>query len=249
VHDAAFDGDRRATLERAAAAGISEIVTVGEDIADSHRALACAEEFGLWAAAGIHPHEAKDAPDDIEGGLAPLLAAPRTIALGEIGLDYYYDHSPREAQQRALRQQLQVARKSKTPVIFHHRDAFEDFIRILEEEWQPGMHGIVHCFTGNASQARTYIEVFGLKLGIGGVLTFRGAQAIRDAVRTVGVEACVLETDCPYLAPVPHRGKRNEPAFVRETAKALSEVVQRPLEEVLAVTDANAKALFGFTKP
>jgi len=245
IHDAAFDPDRRVTLERATQAGVTQIVTVGCDVADSHRALACAQEFGLLATAGIHPHEAKDAPDDIEAALAPLLAEPRTIAVGEIGLDYYYDHSPREVQQRALRQQLQLARKLKTPVIFHHRDAFEDFVAILEEEWHTGMRGVVHAFTGNESQARTYSEAFGLKLGIGGILTFRRAQAIAQAVRAVGAQACVLETDAPYLAPVPHRGQRNEPAFIAETAQALAVILDRPVDQVMQITDANARELFG----
>ncbi len=245
VHDRAFDRDRGAVVERANQAGIAEIVTVGCDLEDSQRAIACAEEFGLWATAGIHPHEAKDAPRDIEAAFAPLLEHPRVIAIGETGLDYYYDHSARDIQQGCLRNQLRIARDCRMPVIFHHRDAFDDFVRILEEEWRDQMCGVVHCFTGDTQQARGYVDRFSLKIGVGGIITFRNAQPIRDAIAAVGLSACVLETDCPYLAPVPHRGKRNEPAFVSDTARALAEIVGKPLPEVLEMTDQNARTLFG----
>jgi len=245
VHDKAFDRDRRAVVERASESGVSEIVTVGCDIADSLRAVACAREFGLYATVGIHPHEAKDAPADIEAAFAPLLDDARVVAIGETGLDYYYDHSPRDAQERCLRQQLQLARKRNMPVVFHHRDAFADFVRILEEEWRSGMRGVVHCFTGTIEQAGTYVDRFGLKLGAGGVITFRTAQAIRDGIAAVGAQNCVLETDCPYLAPVPRRGERNEPAFVIETARVLAQIVRQSLDAVLEITDDNARQLFG----
>ena len=248
IHDRAFDRDRHAVVERARQSGISEIVTVGCDLADSERAIARADEFGLWATVGIHPHEAKDAPADIESAFAPLFANACVVAIGETGLDYYYQHSPRDAQQRCLRDQIRYARMHEVPVIFHHRDAFDDFVQILEQEWQPGMRGVVHCFTGDKTQARAYVDRFGLKLGVGGIITFRNAQTIRDAVCDAGLQACVLETDCPYLAPVPHRGKRNEPAFICETAGTLAEIARKPLDEVLAVTDENARSIFAFAQ-
>ena len=245
VHDKAFNGDRRAVVERAKESGVSEIITVGCDLADSHSAIRCAAEFGLYATVGIHPHEAKDAPSDIEADFAPLISNSRVVAVGETGLDYYYDHSPRDVQQRCLREQLRIARERNMPVIFHHRDAFADFVRILEGEWQSGMRGVVHCFTGDTQQAQTYVERFGLKLGVGGVVTFRNAQPIRDAIAAVGLQACILETDCPYLAPMPHRGKRNEPVFINDTARVLGQIVRKPLTDVSTVTDANAHELFG----
>lgn len=244
VHDTSFDDDRDPMLLRAKDAGIETLITVGCDLSDSQHALECAHRYGLSASVGIHPHEAKDAPTDIEAAFAPFLADPRIVAIGETGLDYYYRHSPRETQMDCMRAQIRIARAHHYPMIFHHRDAFDDFHRILKDEFVSGMRGVVHCFTGNTEQARTYVDEFGLKLGIGGVITFKSAQTIRDAVLAVGVEHCILETDCPYLAPVPHRGKRNEPAFMRDTAQALATLCGRSLEDVLAATDSNARTLF-----
>jgi TatD DNase family protein len=243
VHDPRYDGDRDEVIERARAAGVTGMVTIGEDIADSRRALATAQRYDLLAAAGIHPHEAKDAPEDIADALAPLLADSRVVAIGETGLDYYYDHSPREAQARVLRAQLAVARERGFPVIFHLRDAFDDFVAILRQEWKPPMRGVVHCFTGTLEQARVYVDEFGLLLGIGGVVTFENAQLLRDAVRGIGARALVLETDAPYLAPVPLRGRRNEPSFLVHTAARDAQLLSVPLQDLVAVTDRNAHDL------
>jgi TatD DNase family protein len=245
VHDKAFNADRDAIVERMHAAGVTTAVSVGCDIADSERALDAAEHYDLFASVGIHPHEAKDAPSDIGAAFAPFLENRRIVAIGETGLDYYYDHSPREVQQRVLRAQIALARDRGYPVIFHHRDAFDDFTGILRDEWRPHMRGVIHCFTGDAAQARTYVGDFGMLLGIGGVITFKSAQPIRDAVQTVGLDHLILETDCPYLAPVPHRGKRNEPAYVAVTADALAKQLGTSVDIVAGVTTRNARSLFG----
>jgi TatD DNase family protein len=245
VHDKAFDEDRAEVVARARAAGVATMLTVGCDLADSERAIACAREFGLRSSVGIHPHEAKDAPDDIAAAFAPLLADPSVVAIGETGLDYYYDHSPRDAQARVLRAQMRLARERDLPLIFHHRDAFDDFLAILREEFVPGMRGVIHCFTGDAAQAKIYVDEFGLNLGIGGVLTFKTAEGLRDAVRAVGLAPLILETDCPYLAPIPHRGKRNEPAFLTATASKVAEVLGLPPADVQAATGEATSRLFG----
>lgn len=244
LQDKQFDADREAVVARARGAGVSAMLTVGEDLDDSARAIRIAERYGLAVAAGIHPHEAKNAPGDLAAGLRAISSAPGVVAIGETGLDYYYDHSPRDAQTRVLRAQLEVAREVRLPVIFHQRDAFDEFIAILRDEWAPQMRGVVHCFTGTPEQALTCVKEFGLLLGIGGVVTFANAHALRDAVRAVGLRSIVLETDCPYLAPVPMRGKRNEPAFIAHTAAKVSELVDVPLEDVIAQTDDNARRLF-----
>lgn len=249
IHDKAFDGDRDAVVQRMHDAGVQQAITVGCDLADSQRALEVATRYGVYASAGIHPHEAKDAPENIAAAFEPFLANERVVAIGETGLDYYYDHSPREAQQRVLRAQIALARERDHPVIFHHRDAYDDFVSILREEWREGMRGVIHCFTGDTAQAQTYVQEFGMKLGIGGVITFKSAQSIRDAVVSVGLEPLVLETDCPYLAPVPHRGKRNEPAFVSMTADALAPLLGRTRDDILAATTQNARALFRLPPP
>ena len=246
LHDKAFDADRTATIDRMRAAGVASAITVGCDLSDTQRAFAVAEQYDLSASAGIHPHEAKDAPDDIAGAFEPFLSNSRIVAIGETGLDYYYDHSPRDVQQRVLRAQIAIARDADLPLIFHHRDAFEDFAAILRDEWQPGMRGVVHCFTGDTAQARTYVEEFGLYLGIGGIVTFKSAQPVRDAILATGIDRLVLETDCPYLAPVPHRGRRNEPAYVAVTAQKVAEVLSLPAGDVAQGTTQNANTLFRF---
>jgi TatD DNase family protein len=245
LHDRKFDSDRDDVVTRAREAGITRMLTIGEDLSDSRRAIAIAKQYGVYAAAGIHPHNAKDAPEDLESELHALLKERCVVAVGEMGLDYYYDNSPREAQRRVLRAQLRVAREAALPVVFHLRDAFDDFTAILRDEWKPPMRGVLHCFTGTPNEARTCVNEFGLLLGIGGVLTFPNAGNVRDAVRAVGIEHVVLETDCPYLAPVPMRGRRNEPSFIVHTAAKISESLGIGIADIVAATDRNAIRLFG----
>ncbi|HTW84178.1 MAG TPA: TatD family hydrolase [Candidatus Sulfotelmatobacter sp.] len=248
VHDRAFDEDRDAMLARARDAGVEQIVTVGCDLDDSRRACVIAESFHLFSTIGIHPHEAKDAPADLDGAFDALRAqyGDRIVAVGETGLDYYYDHSPRPVQQAVLAAQLRYARERALPLVFHQRDAHDDFVDALRAGYDPAsQRGIVHCFTGTAEQARQFTGEFGLLLGIGGVVTFKTAGGLREAVAAVGLEHLVLETDCPYLAPVPRRGQRNEPAYVADTARVVAEVLGVAGATVSARTDANARGVFG----
>jgi TatD DNase family protein len=243
VHDRAFDEDREAMLARARERGVATIVTVGCDLEDSRRACEIAERYGLAATIGIHPHEAKDAPADIAAtfdGLRERYGA-RIAAVGETGLDYHYDHSPRDVQRAVFAAQLAYARERGLPLIFHQREAHDDFVAGLRKGYDPhAQRGIVHCFTGTPDEARTFAGM-GLLLGIGGVVTFKTAQPLRDAVKSVGIDSVVLETDCPYLAPVPHRGKRNEPAFVADTARVVAELLEMHVEDFIARADANAR--------
>ena len=247
IHDPAFDTDREAMLARAHDAGITRIMTIGTDVPNSRHAKEVALRYGLDYTVGIHPHEAKDAPADIGAAFDELIAgagqAPR--AIGEAGLDFYYNHSPKDVQHRVLTEQIRYARARNLPCVFHLRDAFDEFVALLRGEAAAPPRGVVHCFTGNAAQARTLVGEFGLRLGIGGVLTFKTAQDVRDAVCAVGLEQLVLETDCPYLAPVPHRGSRNEPAFMTATAALLAELFGTTAAAVEARTTATAESLFG----
>ncbi|GAC1549880.1 MAG: hypothetical protein NVS3B16_23880 [Vulcanimicrobiaceae bacterium] len=247
VHAETFDADRDAMLARARAAGIARIMTIGTDLADSARAQRIALACDLDYTIGIHPHETIDAPADVAAAFDALVAGaarpPR--AIGEMGLDYYYDHSPRHVQRAVLAEQLRYALAHDYPAVFHQRDAFDDFVAALREHATPALRGVVHCFTGDAAQARLLVDEFGLRLGIGGVVTFKTAENVREAVRAVGLDAIVLETDCPYLAPIPHRGKRNEPAYMRDTAAFVATLLELPVAEVGARTDATAAALFG----
>ncbi|HEY5349522.1 MAG TPA: TatD family hydrolase [Candidatus Lustribacter sp.] len=247
VHDGQFDDDREATIARARAAGVEAIVTIGCDLGDSERAIRTAETFGLLATIGIHPHEAKDAPADIAAAFERLRAGTGApiVAIGETGLDYHYDHSPAADQRRVLRAQIAYARAAALPLVFHQREAYDDFVGILRETWdRTTMRGVIHCFTGDTAQARTFVDEFGLLLGIGGVVTFKTAGTLRDAVRAVGLASIVMETDCPYLAPVPYRGKRNEPAFVLESAGAVAAVLGVGRAAVAAATSATAGEFF-----
>jgi TatD DNase family protein len=247
LHDAKFDDDRAATIERARAAGVDRIITIGCDLDDTRRALDVAAAFGLYATVGIHPHEAKDAPADLAAAFDALRAASgaRVVAVGETGLDYYYNHSPADDQRRVMRAQIAYGRDRNLPVVFHQRDATDDFVAVLRDTWdRTSMRGVIHCFTGDTAQARTFVDEFGLRLGIGGVVTFKSAQPLRDAIAAVGLDALVMETDCPYLAPVPHRGRRNEPAFTVESARAVATVLGLPYDDVAAATTATAERLF-----
>lgn len=249
IHDRAFDADRDAVMARAHQAGVETMIAIGCDLADSRRAIDAAKEYGIYASVGIHPHEAKDAPEDIDAAFAPLLTEHGVVAIGETGLDFYYDHSPRDVQERVLRAQIRIARNRALPLIFHVRDAHERFTELLGEEFLAGMGGVMHCFTGDAEQARRYVEEFGLFLGIGGVLTFKTAGGLREAVRAVGPEPLLLETDCPYLAPAPMRGKRNEPAFLAHTAETLAHLLGTDRAIVVGATTRNARSLFDLTPP
>jgi TatD DNase family protein len=247
VHDPDFDADRPEMLQRARDANVFRILTVGTDLVTSDAALRAAAAYGVGASIGIHPHEAKDAPTDLAAAFDDLCErhGRRPTAIGECGMDFYYNHSPAADQRRVLEAQLDYAYERELPLIFHQRDAFADFTAVLDERWTQKHRGVVHCFTGTADEATSLVTRYGLRLGIGGVLTFKTAQGLRDAVRAVGLDALILETDCPYLAPVPHRGKRNEPAFMAETAKRLAEELAMPLEDVIARTTATAERLFG----
>ena len=245
VQDPAFDADRTAMLERARTAGVEEIITIGTDIDDSRRALDISKGPGVFASIGIHPHEAEGAPPDIASAFDALSEqSGRPVAIGECGLDYYYDHSPRDRQREVFVAQLRYARERELPLIFHQRDAYDDFVEILEAEFGGGMRGVVHCFTGSAEQAARLAGGFGLKLGIGGVLTFKTAENVREAVRHVGLEPIILETDCPYLAPVPYRGKRNEPAFMVKSAEKVAEILERSYDDVVASATRATRDLF-----
>jgi TatD DNase family protein len=226
---------------------VETIITIGCDVSDSERAIRTAESYGLLATIGIHPHEAEDAPPDIATAFDELRlgASAPIVAIGETGLDYHYNHSPAEDQRRVLRAQIAYAHAHSLPVVFHQRDAYDDFVAILRETWDPTMRGVIHCFTGDTAQATTFVTEFGMKLGIGGVVTFKTAEPLRAAVLAVGLEALVMETDCPYLAPVPHRGKRNEPAFVLDSARTVANLLGISVADLMETTTETASELFG----
>jgi TatD DNase family protein len=244
-----YDGDRAAVLERARAAGVSTILTVGigETLDQIRGAITLAERHDwIFAAAGFHPHEAAHAGGAELAALAELMSNPRVVAWGEIGLDYHYDHSPRDVQARVFAEQLELARAAKLPVIIHCRVAWRDCLDILERDWRStGLGGILHCFSGTVAEAERGIDM-GFFVSFAGNVTFPKAQELRDVARALPLSSLLIETDSPYLAPPPHRGKRNEPAFVAEVARTLATVRDLRVAEVAAATADNFRRLFGF---
>lgn len=238
-----FDDDRDAVVQRALAAGVVTIVTIGADVPTSEAAVQLAETYpSVYAAVGIHPHDAKTADEAAYRRLKELAAHPKVVAVGEIGLDYYYDFSPREVQREVFVRQLQLARETGLPFIIHNRDASEDVMAVLREHAR-GLPGVLHSFTGDAAMAAECMEM-GWHISLGGMFTFKNAGAVRDAVAEVPLERILLETDAPYLTPVPLRGRRNEPAYVRHVAEFLAAERGLDVAEVARVTTANARRLF-----
>lgn len=239
--DAAFDQDRDAVLERARAAGVGHVVVIGTTLVDSERgAVLAAGQSGLSATAGVHPHEARDWSAESGPRLAALLALPAVVALGETGLDYHYDHSPRPAQRRAFEAQLALAAELGKPVVVHARDADDDIAAFLRSA---GATVVLHSFSSGPKVFEAGMTV-GAYFSFSGMVTFRN-WALADCVTACPPDRLLVETDAPYLAPVPHRGRRNEPAFAREVAAAVARLRGTGLDDLIAQTTANAGRLFG----
>ena len=247
-----FDADREAMLERARAAGVTTLLAVGNgpgpEKLDATLPYAEAYEW-IYTTVGIHPHEAKAARPEHFHELEKLARHPKVIAWGEIGLDYFYDHSPRDVQEPVFRKQMELARASKLPIIIHCRDAWADCLKVIEEVWKPtGLGGILHCFSSTLSDARRGIEM-GFLISFAGNSTYPKAQNLREVAKALPLENILIETDSPYLAPQPHRGKRNEPAYVAEVARTLGSVRDLPAEEFAARTAGNFRRFFRLAAP
>jgi len=243
-----FDSDRDEVIARALDAGVRTMVAIGNGdgppTLDAGVQLADKYPF-MYATVGVHPHEARLADEVAYQNMERLARHPKVIAWGEIGLDYHYDHSPRDVQKEVFIRQMELATAAKLPIVIHCRpsdasdNAWEDCLGLIQERWSTnGLGGILHCFTGNAAQAERALDM-GFMISFSGNITFPKAQQIRDAALEVPLDRMLIETDSPYLAPVPHRGKRNEPAFVVETARKLGELRGLALEEVGEQTSRN----------
>jgi TatD DNase family protein len=221
--DPDFDSDRDEVVARAREVGVASMLVVGVmDASGRHRrALELAAAHGFDCAVGIHPHEARLADEPAYEELADLARARRILAIGEVGLDFHYDLSPRDVQEEAFRRQIRLAREARLPIVVHTREAEARTVAILREEHADDVGGVVHCFSGSADLARAAIEL-GMFVSFSGIVTFPRAEALRAIARDVPVDRLLIETDAPYLAPPPHRGRRNEPAFVVEVARTLA---------------------------
>ncbi len=260
-----YDVDREQVLARAKQHGIEAYLAIGNG--DGPETADCgiqlAEKYDgkpeyprIWASVGIHPHEANLANETADSQMLQWARHPRVIAWGEIGLDYFYDHSPREVQKTVFLKQMELARTAKLPIIIHCRpsdnseNAWDDCLAMIAEHWNAehwsasGLGGILHCFTGSVEHARRALDM-GFMISFAGNITFPKAQPIRDAAQMVPLDRMLIETDSPYLAPIPHRGQRNEPAFVREVARQIGELRSLPAEEIGSRTAQNFCKFFG----
>ena len=249
-----FDSDREQVIARAREAGVATMVAIGngDGPPDFDAGVRLAEKYPfMYATLGIHPHEARLASDHAYAEMERLARHPKVIAWGEIGLDYYYDHSPRGTQKEVFIRQMELAATTKLPIVIHCRpsdnseNAWDDCLQLIQEQWAPkGIGGILHCFTGNWPQAKRALDM-GFMISFAGNVTFPKAQQIRDAALEVPLDRMFIETDCPYLAPIPYRGKRNEPAYVKETARKLGELRGLSMEEV---GERTARNFYNFFK-
>jgi TatD DNase family protein len=242
-----YAGEVEAVIARAREAGVEKIIAVGGagDMSSNTEAIALAKTFpDIYATVGMHPHDAKDVGGDELKKLKELATDPKVVAVGETGLDYYYDHSPREVQRRVFAEFIRMARETSLPIVVHERDAAHDVADLLRAEGAGKLRGVIHCFTGNYEAACAYLDL-GFYISFTGIITFKNADSLRDVVRKVPLDRLFVETDSPYLTPVPYRGKRNEPAYVRYVAETVACIKELSLEEVARVTTENVRQLFG----
>ena len=248
VDVADYDEDREAVIERARENGVQYMVNIGCDVESSYRSMELAEQYDfIYATAGIHPHDVKSINGGTYAHLRQLLLHPKVIALGEIGLDFFKNYSPQDVQRTHFRNQIQLAREMNKPIIIHSRDAKEDIIAILSEFYPNNPNaqsGIFHCFSGDQELADKALEM-GFYISFSGSVTFKKAEALREVAKTIPADRLFAETDCPYLTPVPHRGKRNEPAYVNFTAEKLAELRGLKIEDVQRTMALNFFELFG----
>lgn len=241
-------GDQRAAiatvLQRAAAAGVATVITIGIDEASSQAAVDIARHYAnVWATVGVHPHDAAGVSEETWRRLTALARDPRVVAWGEIGMDLAKRYSPPDAQEEVFRRQLRLAADLDLPVVIHDREAHDQVLAILDEEGVPARGGVMHCFSGDVALARRVLDR-GLLLSIPGVVTFKNGEQLREVVRFAPLDRLLLETDAPFLAPVPFRGKRNEPALLVHTARMVAATAGVPLAEVARQTTATARRFF-----
>jgi TatD DNase family protein len=246
IQGAEYAADSDAVIRRAREAGVEKIIVVGGagDLSSNEAAVALAQSYpDLYATVGMHPHDAKAVGDEELKGLRQLTANSRVIAVGETGLDFYYNHSPHDTQRNLFARFIDMARETGLPLVVHERDAHREVADLLRAEGGGAVRGVIHCFTGDYEAARNYLDL-GFYLSFTGILTFKNAEPLRDVVRRLPLQKIFVETDSPYLTPVPYRGKRNEPAYVRFVAETVAKIKGIDLEEVAQTTTRNVKDLF-----
>lgn len=245
IDDERFDQDREEVIAKFAENNLELVINIGADLESSKNGVELSKKYeNIYATVGVHPHDAKDADENTIETLRELAKAPKVVAIGEIGLDYYYDNSPREVQKKWFREQIRLAKELKLPISVHSRDATQDVFDIIEEESQDGkLRGVIHCFSDSVEIAREYLKL-GFYISLGGPVTFKNAKTPKEVAKEVPLDKLLIETDSPYLTPTPHRGKRNEPAYVRYVAETIAILKEISYEKVKDATNKNAKTLF-----
>lgn len=250
LNDEIFDNDREKVIQKAKDNGVVQLVNIGSGygLKDNYKSLEISKNSNgyIFSTIGIHPHDASMFKQSVYDELINLYSNNQDIikAVGEIGLDYHYDFSPRDIQKRTLREMIKLAKEINLPVVIHSREAEPDVFNILKEEKADKVGGIMHCFSGTAEEAIKYVENLGFYISFSGVVTFKNAQETRNAVKSVPLNKILIETDAPYLTPVPFRGKRNEPAYVKYTLEKIAEIKNISVEEIEKITEVNTKTIF-----
>ncbi len=243
-----YDEDLQEVIQRAQDEGVSHIVVVGFDRPTIERAMELTEEYDfIYAAVGWHPVDAIDMTEEDLQWIKELASHPKVVAIGEMGLDYYWDKSPKEVQKEVFRKQIALAKEVKLPIIIHNRDATADIVQILKEENAAEVGGIMHCFSGSVEVAKQCIDM-NFYISLGGPVTFKNAKKAKEVAKEIPLDRLLIETDCPYLTPHPFRGKRNEPSYVKYVAEQIAELKEITVEEVAKATTENAKKLFGISR-
>ena len=242
--DEAFSEDREAVFEEIKKSGVGLVVNIGSSFETAKESVRLSEQYNfIYAAIGVHPSETEELNEEHMSWLLENSGKEKVVAIGEIGLDYYYDEPERELQKKWFRRQLEIAREVKLPVCIHSRDAAQDTLMILKEQKAEEVGGVIHCFSYGWEQAKIYLDM-GFYLGIGGVVTFKNGKKLKEVVKNAPIERLVLETDAPYLAPVPYRGKRNQSGYLPLVVEVVAEIKGLPVEEVIRSTEENARRLY-----
>lgn len=247
LDDKRFDADRLQVIERAVQNKLQLIINAGHDLESSQRSIALAAQYPfIYATVGVHPHDAKNVPADYLQQLEAMASQPKVVAIGEIGLDYYYDHSPREVQREVFLAQLRLAKKLNLPVAIHLRDAYGDFLEIMRQEKLSPIKGVMHCFSGSGEVAKECLDM-GFYISFAGPVTFKNADKLKQVAAGIPMDKILIETDCPYLTPTPYRGKRNEPAYVQHVAEEIALLKNTTATAVAEAVWHNAMKLFNLS--
>jgi TatD DNase family protein len=242
--DERFDKDRHEVISMAHRDGVACILNASSDMASIKESISLSREYPfIYAAVGIHPHSVSDMDENTVSKIADFAGNPKVVAIGEIGLDYYYDYSPRELQKKWFARQINLARELKLPIIVHSRDAHEDTLRLIKDEAAKDVGGVFHCYTGSVEMARELLDL-NFYIGVGGAVTFKNARKLLDVVRFIPEDRLLIETDCPYMTPEPYRGMRNDSRYVRLVAQKIAELRNIPFDRIVEITAKNARTLF-----